>query len=364
MTERSDTPNWLPCIFCKGAGSLYVSDETKALAEKAVEAQHNDKRTPEERIRDGAKFILGPGGDEGTRFAESETGAREAALEEVRKLAKRLEDYFAEWAPRMRPQSEEAPHDWQWLAEHLRNIARAAAEPEMPDELKERKEAAIRALKAQPSPIELKTTTGVMQSVESYNETQDDLLRYRIRTIRAYQIISHISGMPEARDFDKLEALIDADEGHVIEAGIAVYLSESDKDVLVPLAHAAGLTLGAWMRRELLLKAQPSAVSALPWIPVSERLPVTTGFYLIWCENDHHQTPRLCIWQAHWDQLKRTWSDFGPESAYITHWIPMNAPTAELPNAAPQVPAQIAGGVAVSAPAVAAPSHEEEGEKE
>lgn len=48
---------------------------TRALTH-AVEAHRNDKRTPAERIRDGVSFIMGPGGDEGTRAAQTESPAQ------------------------------------------------------------------------------------------------------------------------------------------------------------------------------------------------------------------------------------------------------------------------------------------------
>lgn len=44
-----------------------VSQEQRALAEKAVQAAMGDTRTPNERLVDGAKFVMGPdpanGGD-------------------------------------------------------------------------------------------------------------------------------------------------------------------------------------------------------------------------------------------------------------------------------------------------------------
>ena len=43
------------------------SSEMRSLAQAAVDAQRNDTRTESEKIADGVKFIMGPGGDEGTR---------------------------------------------------------------------------------------------------------------------------------------------------------------------------------------------------------------------------------------------------------------------------------------------------------
>lgn len=48
------------CIFCHGTGKLAFSEETRKLAQRAVEAQRNDTRTMDERIRDGVSFILWP----------------------------------------------------------------------------------------------------------------------------------------------------------------------------------------------------------------------------------------------------------------------------------------------------------------
>jgi len=58
------------CVFCKGTGKLpQMSEETRALAERAVAFQQSDTRTEDEKIADGVKFVMGPGDDEGTRQA-------------------------------------------------------------------------------------------------------------------------------------------------------------------------------------------------------------------------------------------------------------------------------------------------------
>lgn len=74
----------------------------------------------------------------------------ETRAKAFRELAKRLADFYAEWSPRCRNGTEYGEGDWQWLAGHMRDIAKSYAEPEMSDKLKARKEAAIRALPAQP----------------------------------------------------------------------------------------------------------------------------------------------------------------------------------------------------------------------
>lgn len=65
-------------------------------------------------------------------------------------LAKRVADYFKEWAPRMRTSDAQygSDGDWQWLAEHLVYIATSSAEPQMSVEMLARKTAAIHALAA------------------------------------------------------------------------------------------------------------------------------------------------------------------------------------------------------------------------
>ena len=43
----------------KGSGRLAaMNDKTQALAERTVEAQRNDTRTPAEKIADGVAFVL------------------------------------------------------------------------------------------------------------------------------------------------------------------------------------------------------------------------------------------------------------------------------------------------------------------
>lgn len=63
----------------------------------------------------------------------------------------------------------------------------------------------------------------------------------------AYRILRHLCG-GDARDFNKLEEMIDNGDTDSLCKGIAIELSEEDKDWLVPLAHSYGLTLGDWMQ--------------------------------------------------------------------------------------------------------------------
>ena len=98
--------------------------------------------------------------------------------------------------------------------------------------------------------IELETMTGVTLSVERYNQLVEHEAQRFVETgrkIRAYRLLrSFCAG--EARDFDKLEALIDKDEAYKLSPGIAIVISEADKDWVVPMAHEHGYTLGSWMQ--------------------------------------------------------------------------------------------------------------------
>lgn len=62
------------------------------LLTRAVEAQRNDTRTPAEKVRDGAKFIMGPGGDEGTVFASPTSGRTDWPLDTLCGVA--LDDLY------------------------------------------------------------------------------------------------------------------------------------------------------------------------------------------------------------------------------------------------------------------------------
>src|SRR5258707_13093447 len=104
------------------------------------------------RPNDSAPGNIIAGIEAGTYRKLCDLALRALSLESVREeagdkdaLAKRLVAYYAEWAPRMRGDKYEAG-DWKWLAMHLRDIAEASIEAELSPELKERKEAAIRAL--------------------------------------------------------------------------------------------------------------------------------------------------------------------------------------------------------------------------
>ena len=70
-----------------------TAPERLELARRVVEAQRNDTRTPEEKIADGVKFIMGPGGDEGTRAVTASDREQRAValLREARGTIERLE---------------------------------------------------------------------------------------------------------------------------------------------------------------------------------------------------------------------------------------------------------------------------------
>jgi len=100
------------------------------------------------------------------------------------------------------------------------------------------------------STIELETKVGVTLSVERYNELIEHEQRMYVeqtRKIRAYQALRHVCG-GTARDFNLLEPLLDRDEGHTLSPGIAIVISEADKDWVVPIAHSRRLTLGDFMQ--------------------------------------------------------------------------------------------------------------------
>lgn len=89
--------------------------------------------------------------------------------------------------------------------------------------------------------VTLQTTTGVMLTTDEYN-------RLTSTRLRAFQVIRRLCG-GDARDFDKLEAMLLEDGGESLTTGIAVRVSETDKDWCVSHAHAQGLTLGAWLQK-------------------------------------------------------------------------------------------------------------------
>lgn len=99
--------------------------------------------------------------------------------------------------------------------------------------------------------IMLTTEARVSLRPEEYNKllaAKGELHLERTRKIRAYQLIRSLVG-GVARDFNELEPLIDADEAYKLSAGIAITVSEADKNWIVPLAHEHGFTLGTWMQK-------------------------------------------------------------------------------------------------------------------
>lgn len=98
--------------------------------------------------------------------------------------------------------------------------------------------------------VELETTVGVTLSVERYNELilhEEQMHVERTWKILAYQALRKVCGGP-ARDFNKLEAILNSDDWTALSPGIAVVISEQDKDWVVPMAHDHGYTLGSWMQ--------------------------------------------------------------------------------------------------------------------
>ena len=100
------------------------------------------------------------------------------------------------------------------------------------------------------SKIELETTVGVSLSVERYNELiahEEQMYVEITKKIHAYQALRKVVGGP-ARDFNQLEAILNSDDWTVLSPGIAIVISEEDKDWVVPMAHDNGYTLGSWMQ--------------------------------------------------------------------------------------------------------------------
>ena len=63
LPEERRSEDSLECIFCKGMGRVAFTPEQRALAKRAVESQRNDVRTMDEKLRDGVRFVVGPGND-------------------------------------------------------------------------------------------------------------------------------------------------------------------------------------------------------------------------------------------------------------------------------------------------------------
>lgn len=113
--------------------------------------------------------------------------------------------------------------------------------------------------------LEVTTTTGMMVSLERWNELQDELLTWRTRTLAALQTIYGLSGQYE--DLNEIQAIIDRGEHHLLRPGIPIAISEEDKDWLVPMAHAQKKTLGKFVREKW---AETQAVLKLTALPVGE----------------------------------------------------------------------------------------------
>lgn len=66
-------------------------------------------------------------------------------------------------------------------------------------------------------------------------------------------------------------------------------------------------------------------VAQLKWIPVSERLPMESGYY---CATRKTESGRTYTWQTHYDHASQLWSVTGNEQ--IIAWRPLPEPyTAE-----------------------------------
>ena len=106
------------------------------------------------------------------------------------------------------------------------------------------------------SKIELEITEGVTLSVEEYNKLSRDSQERALAVTRcahAYQVIRQLCG-GDFRDFNTLDKWLDGDPSfsflnEKIGRGIAIIISEDDKDWVCPIAHAESLTLGAFLQK-------------------------------------------------------------------------------------------------------------------
>ena len=95
-----------------------TAPERLELARRVVEAQRNDTRTPEEKIADGVKFIMGPGGDEGTRAVTASDREQRAVA-----LAKSWRDRFDDIEDDARILMQHAPKELHGMIEGIRLVA-------------------------------------------------------------------------------------------------------------------------------------------------------------------------------------------------------------------------------------------------
>ena len=76
----------------------------------------------------------------------------------------------------------------------------------------------------------------------------DRSIQESFRKIRAYQEIRELCG-GKVRDFNFLEKVLEGEIDYELAMGIAIIVSERDKDWVVPIAHKQYLTLGAFMQK-------------------------------------------------------------------------------------------------------------------
>lgn len=107
------------------------------------------------------------------------------------------------------------------------------------------------------SKVELETTEGVMLSVDEYNKLTEDsrrMVQAATRCAHAYGVIRHLCG-GDFRDFNNLDKWLDGDPEFAfldekLAPGIAIVVSEKDKDWVCPIAHNEHhMTLGAFMQK-------------------------------------------------------------------------------------------------------------------